>query len=245
MDIIGKFQDLTGQRFGKLVVIKRVENNDRNQVRWLCQCDCGNTHITISHSLTKGLCRSCGCLQQEAIEKNQQRKYNNYDLLGEYGIGYTLKGEEFYFDIEDYDKIKNYCWHINTDGYVVTTINQTHSKIKMHRLVMDVINNHNVNVDHIYHNKNDNRKSQLRLVTNSQNQYNTILSKDNTSGYKGVYWHKKHNQWEALISYNKKQIYLGLYDNIEDAIKARQQAEIKYFGEYRYKENPNPITVNT
>ena len=51
MIIIAKFKDLTGQRFGKLTVIKRVENNDRNKVRWLCQCDCGNTHITISYNL--------------------------------------------------------------------------------------------------------------------------------------------------------------------------------------------------
>ena len=243
--IIGKFRDLTGQRFGKLVVIKRVENNKNNKVRWLCQCDCGNMHTTISYSLIKGLCRSCGCLQQEIIDKKQQRAYNTYDLSGEYGVGYTSKDDKFYFDLEDYNKIKDYCWHINSDGYVVTTINQTHSVMKMHRLVMDVLNNPNVYIDHIYHNKNDNRKSQLRLSTNQQNQFNTLISKNNTSGYKGVYWHKKHNQWEALISFNKKQIYLGLFDNIEDAIKARQQAEIKYFGEYRYRENSNSIQSNT
>ena len=103
MIIIGKFKNLIGRRFGKLVVIKRVENNDQNKVRWLCQCDCGNTHITISHNLTHGLCQSCGCLQQEI---NQQRRCNTYDLSGTYGIGYTSKGDEFYFDLEDYDKIK-------------------------------------------------------------------------------------------------------------------------------------------
>ena len=101
MITIGKFKDLTGQRFGKLTVIKRVENNDRNKVRWLCQCDCGNTHITISYNLTHGLCQSCGCLQQEIIETNRQRRYNTYDLSGTYGIGNTSKGEEFYFDLED------------------------------------------------------------------------------------------------------------------------------------------------
>ena len=37
------------------------------------------------------------------------KKYNTYDLSGEYGIGYTSKGEEFYFDLDDYDKIKDYC----------------------------------------------------------------------------------------------------------------------------------------
>lgn len=223
-----------GQRFGKLVVIKRVENKNR-KVGWLCQCDCGNTHITTSNSLTKGWCKSCGCLKRE-VTSRKFKKYNTYDLSGDYGIGYTLKGEEFYFDLEDYEKIKDYCWRINSDGYVVTSINSTHSTIKFHRLVMDVLNIPAIQVDHIYHSKNDNRKSQLRLVNSQQNQCNTLLAKDNTSGYKGVYWHKKHNQWEALISYNNKQIYLGLYTNIEDAIKARKEAEEKYFGEYRYQE---------
>ena len=115
----------------------------------------------------------------------------------------------------------------------------------MHRIVMNILDSPKILVDHIYHNRNDNRKSQLRLVNNQQNQCNTVVAKDNTSGHKGVYWHKKHNKWEALITYNNKQIYLGLYDDIEDAIRVRQQAEIKYFGEYRYKENPNPIQLNT
>ena len=46
------------------------------------------------------------------------KKYNTYDLTGEYGIGYTSKDEEFYFDLEDYDKIKDYCWRITMQGYV-------------------------------------------------------------------------------------------------------------------------------
>ena len=230
-----------GDKFGRLTIISPAPNRGK-RTQWNCKCDCGNDFIALTDSLRSGNTQSCGCLQQEI---NQQRRYNTDDLSGTYGIGYTSKGEEFYFDLEDYDKIKNYRWYINCDGYVVTTINETHSKIKMHRIVMNVLDSPKILVDHIYHNRNDNRKSQLRLVNNQQNQCNTVVAKDNTSGYKGVYWHKKRNKWEALISYNNKQIYLGLYDDIEDAIRVRQQAEIKYFGEYRYKENPNPIQLNT
>ena len=244
---MGKLKDLTGQRFGRLVVIERAENfilpSGQPQTAWLCRCDCGNILKTRSLSLTTGTTKSCGCLAKE-LRVARMKKYNTYDLSGEYGIGYTSKGEEFYFDLEDYDKIKDYCWYINCDGYVVTTINETHSAIKMHRIVMNILDSPKILVDHIYHNRNDNRKSQLRLVNNQQNQCNAVIAKDNTSGHKGVYWHKKHNKWEALITYNNKQIYLGLYDDIEDAIRVRQQAEIKYFGEYRYKENPNPIQLD-
>lgn len=240
MIIIGKFQDLTGQRFGMLTVIKQVENDEKNRVNWLCQCECGNQHTTITHNLKHGLCKSCGCVAGFAIY-NQQRKEqckNTYDLSGEYGIGYTSKGEEFYFDLEDYDKIKDYQWYMN--GKYVAAKEHCNNKqiVYMHRIIMN-INNPLIQVDHIYHQEYDNRKSQLRLVNAQQNAANNSPRKNNTSGYKGVYWHKPSQKWEALIQYNNHLYNLGLYDNIEDAIEARRKAEIKYFGEYRYKENPN------
>ena len=247
MIIIGKFKDLTGQKFGRLTVIERADNDDRGKVRWLCKCECGNTHIAISYNLTHGLCRSCGCLYGFKVynQKRKQRCKNTYDLSGEYGIGYTSKGIEFYFDLEDYDKIKDYCWRTNDNGYIVTKeINNNKKIIFMHRLIMNVTKR-DILVDHIYHNKTDNRKSQLRLVTFQQNAANNVFRKNNTSGHKGVYWHEPAQKWEALIQYNNHLYNLGLYSNIEDAVEARKKAEIKYFGEYRYQENPNPIDSNT
>ena len=63
---------------------------------------------------------------------------------------------------------------------------------------------------------------------------NKGLQKNNNSGVTGVSWHKRDNIWEARITLNKKQIYLGRFENFEDAIKARKEAEEKYFGEYAY-----------
>ena len=62
---MGKFQDLTGKKFGRLLVIERVENNKKQQVQWLCKCDCGNEVKVISKSLTSGNTKSCGCLHRE------------------------------------------------------------------------------------------------------------------------------------------------------------------------------------
>lgn len=53
--------DLVGQRFGKLVVIERAENNKRGNTQWLCQCDCGNTKIALGYDLTHHRTVSCGC----------------------------------------------------------------------------------------------------------------------------------------------------------------------------------------
>ena len=239
--IIGKFKDLTGLRFGKLVVIERAPNKNK-RVYWKCQCDCGNTHVTRSSTLLRGMCRSCGCLNKEinyCKRNNKTYHPNEYDLSGEYGIGYTSKGESFYFDLEDYDKIKDYCWYINSGGYVSTNIprEKKQKKITMHRLIMDLIDGgRDIYVDHIFHNKTDNRKSQLRIVNVQQNTFNHSKFKNNSSEYNGVYWHKKHQKWEVLIGVDGKIKYLGMYKNIEDAIQIRKEAEEKYFGEYKYKE---------
>lgn len=228
---------MTGQRFGRLEVIERAENIN-GRVYWKCKCDCGNYHTTRSSSLLCGVCQSCGCLRNRTNNSKKRIQTNNYDLSGEYGIGYTLSGKQFFFDKEDYDLIKDYCWYINEHGYVATNIpcEKGQWKITMHRLIMDVLDNSDMVVDHIYHNKYDNRKSQLRIVNSQQNAFNHSKLLNNTSGDNGVYWHKKHQKWEALIGYNNKIIYLGLFENKEDAIQARREAEEKYFGEYAYKE---------
>lgn len=59
------FKDLTGARFGRLVVIKRLENNQNNRIRWLCQCDCGRTTEKTGNDLKSGRSRSCGCMRLE------------------------------------------------------------------------------------------------------------------------------------------------------------------------------------
>lgn len=81
----------------------------------------------------------------------------------------------------------------------------------------------------------DNKIINLRLATQSQNMMNTKIRIDNSSGHKGISWSPKHFKWRAYINVNKKQIFLGNHDDIENAIKARNEAEIKYFGEFSRK----------
>ena len=236
---MGKVIDLTNQTFGRLTVIKRVErieNNKSREIYWLCQCDClGKDSLKIirGSSLRNGHTKSCGCLQKEIVREISQisKNHNTYDLTGKYGIGYTLNNEEFYFDLEDYDKIKDYSWHINADNYVITG----YMVILMHRLVMNCPDD--MEVDPIFHNKNDNRKEFLRLVTRSQNSMNRDLQSNNTSGVTGVVWRKDKGKWNANIGKNGKYIHLGYFDNFEDAVNTRLKAEDEYFGEYKYKGN--------
>jgi len=75
---MGKLIDLTGQQFGRLTVIKRVKNNKHHQIRWLCQCDCGNYVVVVGNSLRQRLTKSCGCLSIEStIKRNTVHGHNN------------------------------------------------------------------------------------------------------------------------------------------------------------------------
>lgn len=83
-------------------------------------------------------------------------------------------------------------------------------------------------IDHINQNKSDNRITNLRVVSRSENMHNVSLHKHNSSGYKGVSWHKPRQKWRAYIFLDYKQTHLGLFDKIEDAIDARRCAELKF-----------------
>ncbi|MDC4245583.1 HNH endonuclease [Clostridium perfringens] len=133
-------------------------------------------------------------------------------------------------DIEDINKVKNFKWHLDNRGYTKNEKN----KILLHRLIMNAKDGEYV--DHINHNTLDNRKENLRVVTNQQNGMNRKLGIDNTSGVTGVSFNKRNNKWISQIGYNGKLKYLGYFDNLDDAIKVRKKAERKYFGEFRIKE---------
>lgn len=129
--------------------------------------------------------------------------------------------------------IKDFCWFLDKDGYVVSHLSGTRNNrkgVKFHRLLLPDFKI----IDHINNKKHDNRKVNLREVTDSQNQMNQGVQRNNTSGVTGVYWDKESNRWYAVITVNKNSIFLGYFDNFEDAVMARKEAEEKYFGEYSY-----------
>ena len=230
--------DLTGQKFGRLTVIKRGEDRvspcGQKTVRWWCKCNCGNPDLVLvtSQNLRIGKTTSCGCFKLEKLHSN--KKGNQYDLSGEYGIGYTSDNREFYFDLEDYDKIKDYCWRINDNGYVISTVGD--KNIRMHRIIMGLSDNDSNVIDHKYGDKtrNDNRKYNLRNATTQENSRNHRIRTDNTSGVTGVYKYQRTQKWISYIHVNNKRIQLGTFSNFDDAVKARKDAEERYFGEWSY-----------
>lgn len=212
--------DITGMKFGKLTPIEIVGKNKRRQLMWRCKCDCGNESVACGSEMRLGRIKSCGCARKD-INPHTPKRGNDYDLTHEYGIGYTTKREIFYFDLEDYEKIKPYSWY-SKRGYILAIVEGKHTL--MHRFIL----NASKLVDHINHNKYDNRKSNLRECTPSQNSMNR-------SGVSGITFHKSAKKWRAYIDANHNHIDLGLFKTKQEAIEARKQAEKEYFGEFAYK----------
>ena len=118
--------------------------------------------------------------------------------------------------------------------YIYAGFNSAKKYHYFHRLVIEC---NGMQLDHISHGTMsfvDNRRSNIRIVTESQNQMNRSIFANNKSGVPGVHWYKKTGKWMAYIWLEGKMVYLGLFDNIEFAIGARQQAEREYFGEYAF-----------
>ena len=145
-------------------------------------------------------------------------------------------------DDEDYEYLNQWKWLCSSVGYAMRhcfdkekykELGLTSKKhwqavecIYMHRFINKT--SKGFETDHINKNKLDNRKCNLRTVTHSKNLMNTGLWENNTSGYKGISWYKRYKKWEAKICVNYKQIYLGRFKGLSDAIKARKKAELIY-----------------
>lgn len=87
-------------------------------------------------------------------------------------------------------------------------------------------------MDHINGNRDDNRISNLREATSSENKHNQLINRKNTSGVKGVCWHKGAKKWQARVMMNGRDKYLGLFDSIHDAEMAACEARISLHGEF-------------
>jgi hypothetical protein len=156
-------------------------------------------------------------------------------------------------DIFDYDPTTgNLVWKVrnskrvkigdiagckSTDGRILIGLNGR--LYKAHRIIWALVTGEWPKnfIDHKNSNPSDNKWENLREATKSQNMMNVGKIKSNTSGIRGVGWSKASQKWRAYIRANHQDIHLGVFENLEDAQKARIEAEKQYHGEFAPHQN--------
>ena len=176
------------------------------------------------------------------------KKYNEYYIEGK--IVYIKLANCKEYTMVSLDKwaelpwLKEFRWYKKPDGYIYAYIPLkyqslfNHQKnIYLHRCIMPCEEGYEV--DHLDRNKSNNLTNNLMAKTHYANMQNKNYAEykiptHNTSGVKGVSFDNRKKKWRAYITIKRKQKFLGYYDNVNDAIKTRQNAEEKYFGESKY-----------
>lgn len=134
----------------------------------------------------------------------------------------------------DYASLSKFKWCALRHGKTFVAVRKYKGKVvKMHRFLLNP--DEGIEIDHKDGNGLNNQRSNLRICTRGQNNQNRGKPDNNTSGLKGVYWHKTHKCWTAAIGVNGEQVWLGTFSNKRRAYQARLDAGKKYHGIFSSK----------
>lgn len=139
-------------------------------------------------------------------------------------------------DDEDYTLFDHWVWKLSNSGYACRSTRS--GGIFLH---IEIWKEHygkipeDKEIDHKDRNRLNCKKENLRLATSSENKTNEDMRRNNTSGYKGVSFHKASNNWRADIMIKGKRVSLGYFKDINEAALAYNKAAKQYFGEFAYQ----------
>ena len=215
--------DLSGQRFERLVVIRFAHFDSGNKSYWHVECDCDKTLVVAGYNLLNGHTRSCGCLRR-GLPRKMRKPRNVPKRKPPRGAAWLplATGKAALVDEKLLVTVEKYAW-TEVTGYAVT--HRSKKRIFLHRMVLDY--DGPLWVDHINRDRLDNRKSNLRLVDPAQSRWN---SRSVREGFRGVA--RSGNRWRARITCRDIRHDLGVFDSAEDAAKAYDVAARKLHGAF-------------
>ena len=227
-------QRYVGKHIGHLTILQEYKT-DQGKWRYKVKCDCG-TEFTCSVLNDKKYLACRSCAMKMAHQQNPYISRKKYNIFEE-KTDYILINGKVKINKEDLNLIKSYNRYvsISSGGYALMWVGN--KELFLHRLLLGLPQTYNPEDmligEHINGDRLDCRRDNLRICKKTDNPINCKRYKNNTTGHKGVYWHKKNKKWIASIFYNNQRLYLGSFDKYEDAVKIRENAELEYFKEYR------------
>lgn len=215
---MGKKLDILGERFNRLLVIGETEERRSGAVVWRCLCDCGNETLVPSSSLVKLKTQSCGCLGLQRLDEGRVVTHgasNSY----EYGSWKTMKARCLNPNNKRYPRYGG-------RGILVCDewLNSFESFLEDMGYAGEGLTLDRIDVDGNYCPEN------CRWADIYTQNFNQGMRKNNSSGKTGVSWSDERQKWVASICLNNKPTSLGRFDTYEEAVAAREKAEIDYMG---------------
>ena len=207
-------KDLTGSKIGKLTVLERKRQDNRTY--YLCLCECGNKKWIRADRLTNA--KSCGCLSKEMQFKGNNIKGRKFGRLK------AIK------ETERRDSNGSVIWQCQCECGNITYVSYKHLVGKQ-ILSCGCLSKENsrINIDNAIR---KHLKEHIVEGTNIPVISRKEVKSNNTSGVTGVIWDKSRKKWTAKITFKGKRYFLGRFEDKEEAIKARKEAEVKMFGEF-------------
>lgn len=218
-----RYIDISGKTFGRLTAVRFVKVKSGNAY-WECLCTCGNYKVVSKTSLRGGDTISCGCFRKEKATTHGQTKTRLYSIWTNMKTRCYNPNSAFWFEYggrgieicsEWLDCFASFEAWAEAAGYA--------EELEIDRK--------DVNAGYCPEN--------CHWVDGYEQAYNKRLYRSNASGKAGVNWIERDSKWQARISVKGKRICLGLHVHLEDAVFAREQAEIKYYGGLKHAQSNN------
>jgi hypothetical protein len=149
-------------------------------------------------------------------------------VIGDTAFLQVASGEYVLVSAGDFHRVACHNWQL-TDGYAHRSgvIDGRRQRITLHSVILGKAPEHMV-IDHINRVRGDNRRQNLRYATFSENAINRSVRLDNSCGHTGIYFSPPHNKWKAYLYIGGRMVYLGLHEDMADAIAVRKAAEVIY-----------------